>query len=414
MDEGPRDVKLKHAANFIAGGTPSVDDPSMWSSEPGTGTPWISIGDMSQGGRVVSSGRWISDAGIRDRRLTVADPGTVLFAMYASVGAIATLGVPATWNQAILGIRPFSERADSRFVAYWLQHIVPEAKALVRASTQDNLNADQVANFPFSALPLQDQQRIADFLDDQVARIDNIIAGRRSQIELIDSQRVCELDSLIGDGERPVARLALFAQIQSGITVDAGRESVDGIDVPYLRVANVQAGALNLDEVKSIRVARSQVLRYLLHDGDVLMTEGGDIDKLGRGTVWRSQVPDAIHQNHVFAVRVDQSRLIPKYLAYVTASSPARHYFELTGNRTTNLASTSATKVLDLRIPVRGVGEQTRVVEAAEEADSRARAGTGLLLDSIARVEELKRSLITAAVTGDFDVSAADGSRVLR
>jgi type I restriction enzyme S subunit len=305
---------------------------------------------------------------------------------------------------------------DRRYLSYLLrsdstrQWLDANARSVTRS--HQRVEPELITHLRVRTPEMQEQRRIADFLDDQVARIDNIIAARRTQIRLIESQRMHDLDMLLNEEAHPAARLALFARIQSGITVDAGRDDPDAIEVPYLRVANVQAGALDLTEVKSIRVAAGQVPRYLLRDGDVLMTEGGDIDKLGRGTVWRSEVPGAIHQNHVFAVRVDQTRLLPGYLAYVTAGSRARDYFELTGNRTTNLASTSATKVLDLRIPVRSIVDQFRVVRAAQKADERARVGSALLHASISRAEELKRSLITAALTGKFDVSSADESRV--
>lgn len=339
-------------------------------------------------------------------------------------GSRDTVGQSAVWRAGLPGvvcfqntllrIRPRVGLADGRFLAWWARH-AHAARLMAAVASGANilhLSADELRRLPVPDLDLVQQRQVADFLDDQVARIDNIIAARTSQIRLIESQRVRELDMLLNEDECPAARLALFARIQSGITVDAGREDPDSIEVPYLRVANVQAGALDLAEVKSIRVAVGQVPRYLLRDGDVLMTEGGDIDKLGRGTVWRSEVPGAIHQNHVFAVRVDQTRLIPDYLACVTAGSRARSYFELTGNRTTNLASTSSTKVLDFRIPVRGVEDQMRLVKAAQDSDGRARVGTTLLHASISRAEELKQSLITAAVSGEFDVYAGDGSRV--
>jgi type I restriction enzyme, S subunit len=421
MDEGPclMGVAGAVAAHDNRGGWEVLPMLALVRQRKETGQPSLPLIGVSLDG---VRERWADDgrpAASEDRSSykVVYSGDIVMNALgkpHGSIGRSPTRGItsPAYWVLAP------DTLAESRFLHHLLRsgHLINEYQRLGKNQppNQFDLGWSQFRSIEVPVPPLEDQRRIADFLDDQVARIDNIIAARRSQIELIDSQRLCELDSLINADERPAARLALFAQIQSGITVDAGRESVDGIDIPYLRVANVQAGALNLDEVKSIRVARSQVSRYLLRDGDVLMTEGGDIDKLGRGTVWRSQVPGAIHQNHVFAVRVEQARVIPEYLAYVTAARPARHYFEVTGNRTTNLASTSATKVLDLRIPVRGVDDQACVVEAVEEADSRARAGTGLLLDSIARVEELKQSLITAAVTGQFDVSTADGSQVSR
>lgn len=330
---------------------------------------------------------------------------------------ITTMRTPAgAASTEVHVVRARTGVADARFLRYCLltKSFLEEGVSRFQGVAGLQRVPDEfLRDLPLCAFDLSGQRRVADFLDDQVARIDNIVAARRRQIALIDSQRASELDSLLVDPALPTARLALFAGIQSGITVDGSREAIDPIEVPYLRVANVQAGTLDLDEVKSISVSRSQMARYLLRDGDVLMTEGGDIDKLGRGTVWRSQIAGTVHQNHVFAVRADQSQLIPEYLAYVTATSPARSYFEQTGNRTTNLASTSATKVLDLRIPVRSIDDQARVVRAVEVADTRSRFGSQLLVESVNRIEAMKQSLITAAVTGELDVSAADGSRAL-
>lgn len=79
-------------------------------------------------------------------------------------------------------------------------------------------------------------------------------------------------------------KLGEVAFVQSGAQV--GRNGiVDPVDMPYLRVANVQDGYLDLREIKTIKVEASQVSRYRLCTGDILMTEGGDADKLGRGHI---------------------------------------------------------------------------------------------------------------------------------
>lgn len=260
---------------------------------------------------------------------------------------------------------------------------------------------------------LDEQRRIADFLDDQVARIDNIVAAREKQRTLIEESRSAELNAAIEHVAVDRVRLARFARVQTGVTVDAGRVLTNPIELPYLRVANVQAGGLMLDEVKTIRLEKSQVQRSLLQDGDVLMTEGGDVDKLGRGTVWRSQIPgQVVHQNHVFAVRVDREYLVPEFLTYVTAARAAREYFELTATKTTNLASTSASKVLSLTVPYVDTLLQASVVSRIDSAMSQLADLDKVLSESTGRLNELKRSLITAAVTGAFDVPTADGSRV--
>ena len=135
----------------------------------------------------------------------------------------------------------------------------------------------------------------------------------------------------------------------------------DAVELPYLRVANVQVGYVDLSEVKTVEVERDAVVRHSLCAGDVLMTEGGDLDKLGRGALWFGSVDPCLHQNHVFAVRC-RPTLDSRWLVYVLDAPDARQYFIRTAEKTTNLASTNSTVVggLPIRVPCSGDATRSR------------------------------------------------------
>ena len=137
------------------------------------------------------------------------------------------------------------------------------------------------------------------------------------------------------------------------------------------------------------------------------MTEGGDLDKLGRGTVWHGEISPCLHQNHVFSVRPARELLIADYLALYTQSSAARSYFERTGSKTTNLASTSASKVMALPIPFVPISEQRDLASECQNQLAAVDAGVTALISAVSLLQEYKQSLITAAVTGEFDVTTA-------
>ena len=107
-----------------------------------------------------------------------------------------------------------------------------------------------------------------------------------------------------------------MAEVVSGVA--KGRKLNGGPvrEVPYLRVANVQAGFLDLSEIKTIPAKQSEVDALALERGDVVMTEGGDYDKLGRGALWDQDLPDCIHQNHVFRVRTNREQLLPTFFVH--------------------------------------------------------------------------------------------------
>jgi restriction endonuclease S subunit len=128
------------------------------------------------------------------------------------------------------------------------------------------------------------------------------------------------------------------------------------------------------------------------------MTEGGDLDKLGRGTVWNGEIENCLHQNHVFAVRPDRSKLTPEYLSLVTQSSYARAYFESTGTKTTNLASTSSSKIRDFPIPFVDLEEQRRITNFLEAETARIDQLIAARRRQVERLGNLWESRLSTAV----------------
>lgn len=145
----------------------------------------------------------------------------------------------------------------------------------------------------------------------------------------------------------------------------------------------------------------------MLRAGDVLLTEGGDIDKLGRGTVWDGHINPMLHQNHVFAVRPTPGRLLPDYLALWLDSPTSREYFYLTAKKTTNLASTNKTIVGRLPIRVPSIEQQNNVIQQHTREVGKIDALIAKAQEHIAYAKERRAALTTAAVTGEFDVRAA-------
>ena len=157
------------------------------------------------------------------------------------------------------------------------------------------------------------------------------------------------------------ATLQQIAFVSGGATVDGKRRPADPVEVPYLRVANVQRGKLDLSVLKSIVIERQQLTDLLLKPGDILLNEGGDRDKVGRGWVWEGQLENCAHQNHVFKARpvsdLIQSRLVSMYL-----NELGRRYFLDESKQTTNLASISLSKVSKAVLPVMPLEEAKSIL----------------------------------------------------
>jgi len=160
--------------------------------------------------------------------------------------------------------------------------------------------------------------------------------------------------------------LDAVADIVGGITVDQKRDGDDLELVPYLRVANVQRGYLDLSEIKSIRAPRDRIEALSLRSGDILFNEGGDLDKLGRGWIWEAQLPLCIHQNHVFRARLFIDVGLNKIISWY-CNVLGRTLFMSMGKQTTNLASLSLSKLKSLPVPMMSRAEATEIVSMTED-----------------------------------------------
>ena len=155
--------------------------------------------------------------------------------------------------------------------------------------------------------------------------------------------------------------------IVSGVTKGQKIAASQAVDAPYLRVANVQRGHLDLAVIKKITVRRADEERYALRLGDVLMTEGGDWDKLGRAAIWREEIPGCIHQNHIFRVRPPSGDVSPDWVMTYVNSPLGRAFFEDASKQTTNLASINMTQLRGCPFPLPPLAEQHRIVAKVDE-----------------------------------------------
>ncbi len=184
------------------------------------------------------------------------------------------------------------------------------------------------------------------------------------------------------------------ATVQTGLALGK-KELIDPVERPYLRVANVQDGHFDLRNIKTVRVERSSVEKHSLQTGDVLLTEGGDFDKLGRGHIWRGEIPDCLHQNHVFAVRTDHAVLLPEYLAAITSGPWGRAYFRGCSKQSTNLASINSTQVKEMPLPLPPLNEQRQIIERLANFDDASSLLGGLIQHRRSRLRGLMQQLLT-------------------
>lgn len=277
---------------------------------------------------------------------------------------------------------------------------------------------------PVPLPPRSEQDRIVKFLDQKTTEIDAAIAKKQRLIELLQEQKSILINQAVTRGLNPnVAMrdsgvewigeipvhwksvpLKHVSIVQSGLTLGKNYAQLRNTrSYPYLRVANVQDGFLDLSEITEITLPVRDANNYLLKPGDLLVTEGGDIDKLGRGNCWYGEIEECLHQNHVFAIRIIRS-VIPEFVSLITGVEYARRYFTTTANKTTNLASTNKTKLGNLPLIVPPLAEQELILAHCAEIKARFEALATKVTRESNVLKEMKSVLIKEAVMGNIQV----------
>ena len=351
----------------------------------------------------------------------------VIHAMDAFAGAIGVSDSDGKSSPVYSVCTPVSSSVSASYYARLLRNMalagfVTSLAKGIRERSTDFRWAD--AGEIFLPVPSEiEQKKIVAFLDHETARIDALIEEQQRLIEMLKEKRQAVISNAVTKGLDPtmpmkdsgvewlgevpahwvVGPLRWYATIQGGIAKGKDYEGRETVLLPYLRVANVQNGFVDLSELKEISVLESEVERYSLRSGDVLMNEGGDNDKLGRGTVWQGQIEPCLHQNHVFAIRPNDL-LSAEWLATFTQCDQARRYFFLSSKQSTNLASISASNVMSLALPIPPVAEQKEILSILNQSGLAHKELVNLSNSTVEFLKERRAALISAAVTGKIDV----------
>jgi type I restriction enzyme S subunit len=454
LPEGWCWAPLGKLGTWTGGGTPSKANAAYWTNGD---IPWVSPKDMKVD-VIGETEDKITAVAVEGSAAKYVPASSVLMVMRSGIlrhsFPVAVTDRVVTLNQDLRAITPCGA-VSAHYLARYLARAAKQvlADCSKDGTTVNSVEVSALEKLPVPLAPLAEQKRIA-------ARVDALFAGitegeaalaearkgldtfRRALLKAavtgeltrewreknpvaetghdllarIRAERASGVPSK-GRGKRAADATALntsilpglpdgwawatlgeIGEIVGGATVDKKRKPADPITVPYLRVANVQRGHVDLSEVKTITVERASAQKLRLLKGDLLLNEGGDRDKIGRGWVWDGSIPDMIHQNHVFRVRPHEGSN-PFFISHY-ANEMGRRFFIDEGKQTTNLASISLSKISLLPIPIPPPAEAAEILRRVSEALSAADETRALLDAEAADASRLKQSILKAAFEG--------------
>lgn len=372
-------AKLGDIATYING---YAFKPQDWSDE---GIPIIRIQDLTGNSYQANryNGEYASKYEVND--------GDVLISWSASLGVYIWHGEKAVLNQHIFKVVFDKEKISKDFFVHQVGLILENAASDAHGATMKHLTKPVFDALPFYLPPYEKQCEIAEVLD----KVTSLISLRKQQLAKLDELVKARFVETFGDmllnslgwSEKP---LECLADIVSGITKGRKTTETDLQEVPYMAVSNVKNGYIDWTTVKTILVTRQEMEQYRLLPGDILMTEGGDPDKVGRGAIIKNPLENSIHQNHIFRVRLDESELLPSFFAEYLQHQKAKRYFLGCAKQTTGIASINMRQLKSLPVLLPPLSLQNEFAAFVERVDQQKQT----VQQSLEKLELMKKALM--------------------
>ncbi|WP_328737892.1 restriction endonuclease subunit S [Streptomyces bobili] len=395
-------LPLRRLFSVINGGTPT-SDPENWGGEVPWATPADFDGRLSQ---ITTTRRTLTPTGARSASAIVPS-GSLLVSTRAPIGYIGITSTAMAFNQGCRALVP-SGAVDVRFFGYQLEARQLDLQAEGLGTTFLELSSDKLASFRVVAPPLGEQRRIADFLDAETARIDELIHlyGRLSKLASERSQRV--LDEAVGQ-HTDLVPLRYIVRFREGPGIMAA--DFHPVGVPLIRIAGLKQGKVTLNGCNFLdpeKVDR-QWSQFRLRMGDRLIS--GSATMGGVSVVQDPAVVGSVPYTGLIILRPARADIDMEYVeAFLRSSSFSRQIDLLKTGAT--MQHFGPTHLSQVKAPLPSPDEQRRVATSAGEALHHASRCNRLTKHQVALLHERRQALITAAVTGQFDVTTASGRNV--
>lgn len=285
------------------------------------------------------------------------------------------------------------KKLDQQYLLHYLKSDIARTyiNALATGSVRDNLKFSVLQELPINLRPIDEQRKLASVLD----YVDSVIGLRNEELSTLDTlvkSRFVELfgDMFLNSKAWKKQELDSLADVVSGITKGRKTKEPHLIEVPYMAVSNVKDGYIDWTTVKTIQATQQEIEQYRLLPDDVLMTEGGDPDKLGRGAILKEPLQNCIHQNHIFRVRLNESLILPAFFEEYLKHQKAKRYFLGCAKQTTGIASINMRQLKALPVLLPPLELQEQFAAFVEQTDKSKLA----VQKSLEELEILKKSLM--------------------
>lgn len=380
-------AKLGEVCTIVSGSTPKTSVTSYWDGN----IKWITPAELNEDTfYIMDSVRHITEEGKEKTGLSYLPTGTVILSSRAPIGKTAIAGCKMCCNQGFKNLI-CSDAIYNEYLYFFLKSKTDYLNSLGRGATFKEISKSIVESIEIPLPEVNQQKEIAE----KFKKLEQLISLRKQQLAKLDELVKAQFVEMFGDVllnsmQWPEKTLENMADIVSGITKGRKTAEADLQEVPYMAVSNVKDGYIDWTTVKTILATRQEIEQYRLMPDDILMTEGGDPDKVGRGAIIKVPLKNSIHQNHIFRVRLDEQEILPSFFAEYLRHQKAKRYFLGCAKQTTGIASINMRQLRALPTLVPPLSLQKQFAAFVERVDQQKQT----VQQGLEKLELMKKALM--------------------
>lgn len=402
---------LDRFCDVIGGGTPSRGVSEYWCGD----IPWASPTEITtRTSKYISSTKEsITKLGLEKSSAKILPPGSVLMTSRASIGYVAINTVPMTTNQGFQSLKCKKDSASADYMYQYITWIRPELEKMSAGSTFSEISSASVKRLHVTLPPLPEQQKIASIL----SSVDNVIEKTRAQIDKLKDLKAGMMQELLTKGightefkDSPVGRIPKGWSIDKLINL-----SINGINngvfndpknvgsgYRLINVVNMYRGfGIQLDTLKRLEIDEKEFVRNKVEKGDVFFTRSSlKLEGIAYCNINLSDDDDITYDGHLMRVRPDQSRVLPKYLAYYCLSDFARVFF-MQGAKHSTMTTIGQADIAPLPVLVPSMEEQIKICKVLDSIASKISTTEAKLISN----QQVKKALMQDLLTGKVRVN---------
>lgn len=304
---------------------------------------------------------YYSDLELEDDKY--CDNGDLLFAWSASFGPMVWNGGKVIYHYHIWKME-LTERVERDYLYFYLFHLSERIKSEGHGGIMIHTTKAEMEEREFLLPELQEQRNIVKVL----SKISTVIAARKDELQKLDELVKARFVEMFGNTHENI-QLSEVADITGGLTKNSKRNQFS-LKMPYLRVANVFFDKIDVTEILEIGLTPDEVSKTLLQNGDLLFVEGnGSPEQIGRVAVWRDEIENCVHQNHLIKARFDFQKMLPDYAMNYFMTQAGREQIKAKAVSTSGLYTLSVSKIAALNVPVAPLELQIEFVKFKQQVD---------------------------------------------